>query len=92
MLKACKASEKEKVFNLTEKLNVPLTAADKAQEGKSLMRCVMKKWLPAADAMLGMIIDHLPSPDVAQSYRTEMLYEGPLDDPVAIGMVFERKK
>lgn len=85
MLKSCKASEKETVFSLADKLNVTLSAPDKALEGKSLMRCVMKKWLPASEAMLGMIIKHLPSPDVAQTYRTETLYEGPLDDPVALG-------
>jgi elongation factor 2 len=45
----------------------------------------MKKWLPAADAMLHMIVNHLPSPEVAQRYRTEILYEGPLDDPAATG-------
>ena len=86
MLKATKSSEKETVFKLSDKLNIALNAADKSLEGKQLMRCVMKKWLPAADSMLGMIIDHLPSPAVAQSYRTEMLYEGPLDDQVATGM------
>ena len=49
------------------------------------MRTVMKKWLPAAESMIDMIERHLPSPDVAQKYRTEILYEGPLDDPAATG-------
>ncbi len=45
----------------------------------------MRKWLPAADALLQMITIHLPSPVAAQRYRTELLYEGPLDDESAMG-------
>jgi len=36
--------------------------------------------------MLQMITIHLPSPHTAQRYRMEMLYEGPHDDPVALGI------
>ena len=46
----------------------------------------MRKWLPAGDALLQMIVIHLPSPVTAQKYRMELLYEGPIDDPCAIGM------
>lgn len=46
----------------------------------------MRKWLPAAEALLQMITIHLPSPVTAQRYRTELLYEGPLDDESAVGM------
>jgi elongation factor 2 len=50
------------------------------------MRTVMKKWLPVDDALLEMFVVHLPSPLVAQKYRTELLYEGPQDDEAAVGM------
>ena len=85
-MRASKEGEKETVYKLSEKLNIRLDGDDKEKEGKEFMRTVMKKWLPAADAMIDMIEVHLPSPDVAQKYRTEMLYEGPLDDPAGIGM------
>jgi len=39
--------------------------------------------VPAAAALLQMIINHLPSPVVAQKYRVENLYGGPLDDECA---------
>ena len=37
----------------------------------------------ALQALLEMMIWHLPSPGVAQKYRVENLYEGPLDDVYA---------
>ena len=86
MLCESKDNQKESVLERVEKLGLHLGKEEVELEGKHLMRCVMKKWLPAAEAMLGMIVNHLPSPDVAQRYRTEMLYEGPLDDPAATGI------
>jgi len=47
----------------------------------------MKKWINAAEALLEMIITHLPSPRVAQKYRTQYLYEGPMDDECAKAMI-----
>jgi len=55
-------------------------------EGKPLMKCVMRNWLPAGDAMFQMICIHLPSPVTAQKYRAELLYEGPNDDAACLGI------
>ena len=38
---------------------------------------------PCTQALLEMMIWHLPSPAIAQKYRVENLYEGPLDDVYA---------
>ena len=46
----------------------------------------MRKWMDAADAILEMMVIHLPSPKTAQKYRYKSLYQGPLDDPCAIAM------
>jgi len=82
----------------TEKLLAKLTTADgrlvkdvlkseeKELEGKPLMKAVMRSWLPAGEAMFQMIVIHLPSPVTAQKYRAELLYEGPQDDLVCVGI------
>jgi len=62
------------------KIGVKLTEKEKLFDGGKLMKAVMQKWLPAADALVDMIIDHLPPPNVVQRYRVENLYTGPLDD------------
>lgn len=65
---------------MIEKLGIQLKGDEKDLEGKQLMKVAMRKFLPAADAMLEMIVIHLPSPVTAQKYRAELLYEGPKDD------------
>ena len=63
-----------------------LKAEEKELEGKPLMMCVMRNWLPAGEAMFQMIAIHLPSPVTAQKYRAELLYEGPHDDVACMGI------
>eukprot|EP00088_Acartia_fossae_P046329 TRINITY_DN4_c0_g1_i4.p1 TRINITY_DN4_c0_g1~~TRINITY_DN4_c0_g1_i4.p1 ORF type:complete len:850 (-),score=338.46 TRINITY_DN4_c0_g1_i4:446-2995(-) len=63
-----------------------LKADELEMEGKPLMKCVMRNWLPAGDAMFQMIVIHLPSPVTAQKYRAELLYEGPADDAACTGI------
>lgn len=46
----------------------------------------MRKWLDASEAVMEMMVLHLPSPKTAQKYRYKYLYEGPIDDPCAIAM------
>merc|ERR1712093_552398 len=46
----------------------------------------MKKFLPAGDSLLEMIVINLQSPVTAQRYRVETLYEGPMDDECAIAI------
>merc|ERR1712178_196227 len=77
----------EKYTKLINMVNVNLTSDEKDLEGKPLVKTVMRKWLPAAEALMEMIVLHLPSPAKAQKYRTETLYEGPLDDTCAKGMM-----
>jgi len=71
---------------MIKSLNINLKGEEKEEVGKPLLKTVMKKWLPAADALLEMIVTKLPSPATAQKYRVENLYEGPQDDEAAIAI------
>ena len=78
--------KKDEIPVLLEKLNIKLPKDELEKEGKQLLKVVMRTFLPAADALLEMLILHLPSPVTAQKYRAETLYEGPTDDEACIGI------
>ncbi|KZP19945.1 P-loop containing nucleoside triphosphate hydrolase protein [Athelia psychrophila] len=79
-------AKKESISPLLEKLEVKLSQDERDLEGKALLAVIMRKFLPAGEALLEMIVIHLPSPATAQRYRVETLYEGPMDDESAIGI------
>ena len=82
------ASNKKEAYQpLLQKLNIELKGDELELQGKYLMRKVMQKWIDASEALLEMIIIHLPSPRVSQKYRTLYLYEGPMDDECAKAMM-----
>merc|ERR1719188_740308 len=64
-------------------LGIVLKGDEKQLTGKPLMKRSMQIWINAADTLLSMIVTKLPSPRVAQKYRVENLYEGPMDDQAA---------
>lgn len=78
--------KKDVTTNMLAKLEIHLKNEEKELEGKPLLKVVMKKFLPAGEALLEMIVLYLPSPAVAQKYRCENLYEGPQDDECAVGI------
>ncbi|KAI1313381.1 Elongation factor 2 [Mortierella claussenii] len=78
--------KKEDVIALLEKLDISLKTEEKELEGKQLLKTIMKKFLPAGEALMEMLVIHLPSPVTAQKYRVANLYEGPLDDECAKGI------
>lgn len=82
----CMKDTKENAHKLIEKLGIKLSAEEKELVDKPLLKLVMRRWLPAGDALLQMITIHLPSPVTAQRYRMELLYEGPNDDEAAVGI------
>ncbi|KAF8506553.1 P-loop containing nucleoside triphosphate hydrolase protein [Russula emetica] len=67
--------QKEKIAPMLEKLEVKLAQDERELEGKALLKVIMRKFLPAGEALLEMI-----------RYRVETLYEGPMDDESAIGI------
>ncbi|CDZ96739.1 eukaryotic translation elongation factor 2 [Phaffia rhodozyma] len=78
--------KKEEISPLLEKLEIKLTSDERELDGKALLKVIMRKFLPAGDVLLEMIVIHLPSPATAQRYRVETLYEGPMDDECAIAI------
>jgi len=54
--------------------------------GKPLFKDVMRTWLPAADCILEQIALKLPSPLQSQKLKYDHLYEGPVDDEMAIAI------
>merc|ERR1711916_35985 len=78
--------ETEVMTKMFASLDIKLKGDEKDLTGKPLLKIVMRRFLPAAEALLEMIVLHLPSPVTAQKYRVETLYEGPLDDPAAEGI------
>ena len=64
-------------------LGIVLKGDEKHLTGKTLIKRTMQIWINAADILLSMIVMRLPSPRVAQKYRVESLYEGPMDDETA---------
>ncbi|KAI9507815.1 P-loop containing nucleoside triphosphate hydrolase protein [Russula earlei] len=78
--------QKDKIAPILEKLDIKLAQEERELEGKALLKVVMRKFLPAGDSLLEMIVINLPSPATAQRYRVETLYEGPMDDESAIGI------
>jgi len=83
---SCMNKTKEEALKLIDKIGVKLTVEEKDLETKQLLKTVMRKWLPAGNAMLQMIVIHLPSPVTSQRYRAELLYEGPSDDEACMAM------
>lgn len=76
----CMSDKVEELEKLLVSLDIKLNADDRALRQKPLMKRVLQKWLPADQALLEMMILHLPAPAHAQRYRAELLYEGPPDD------------
>lgn len=76
----------DKYMKMLDKIGVKLVGEEKDWVEKPLLKRIMQKWLPAADACLEMIIVHLPSPVTAQKYRAAFLYDGPEDDECCTAM------
>lgn len=90
IIKLCNSvleGKKEIYQPLITKIGVELKGKDAELTGKALVKKVMQKWINASDTLLEMVVCHLPSPRVAQKYRTQFLYEGPMDDECARAMI-----
>jgi len=86
LMRAIMQDDKAKYEKMMTTLGITLKGDDRQLTGKPLMKRTMQIWINAADTLLSMIVTKLPSPVVAQKYRVENLYEGPMDDTAANAM------
>merc|ERR1740127_172382 len=86
LMNAIMNDDKAKYEKMMTTLGIVLKGDEKSLLGKPLMKRTMQVWINAADTLLAMIVTKLPSPRVAQKYRVENLYEGPMDDEAASGI------
>lgn len=80
---ACINDQKQKVETMLNGMGIKMPAEAADLTSKKLMKSVMAVFLPSHEALLEMIVLHLPSPKIAQAYRYSNLYNGPLDDKYA---------
>ncbi|KAJ6541763.1 P-loop containing nucleoside triphosphate hydrolase protein [Mycena capillaripes] len=78
--------DKAAVQHLLQRLNIAPPPNEGFIEGKALPRYIMGAFLPAAHSLLEAVVLNLPSPLVAQQYRTDILYDGPTTDAAALAM------
>merc|ERR1711933_30778 len=80
-------SEQKDIYQpIVDALQLKFTKKDldkAATRNKDYLKLVMRTWIPAGNALLDMIAEHLPSPATAQAYQCENLYSGPLDSEEA---------
>merc|ERR1712194_955240 len=86
LMRAIMDDQKDKYEKMMVTLGIVLKGDEKSLTGKPLMKRTMQIWINAADTLLSMIVTKLPSPVIAQKYRVENLYEGPMDDTAANAM------
>ncbi|KAI5951625.1 RIA1 [Candida jiufengensis] len=64
----------EKVEKIIEKLGAKISPRDlRSKDFKNLLNQIMSQWIPLSHAILGAVIDYLPSPIVAQSERIDKI-------------------
>merc|ERR1712019_65273 len=86
LMRAIMNDDKEKYEKMMGTLGIVMKGDEKQLQGKPLLKRAMQIWINAADTLLSMIVVKLPSPRVAQKYRVENLYEGPMDDEAALAI------
>ncbi|GFZ05768.1 ribosomal protein S5/Elongation factor G/III/V family protein [Actinidia rufa] len=96
IINTCMNDQKDKLWPMLQKLGVAMKSEEKDLMGKALMKRVMQTWLPASNALLEMMIFHLPSPSKAQKgplmlYVSKMIPASDKGRFFAFGRVFSGK-
>jgi elongation factor 2 len=62
LAKAVISGESDVVAKMLSTLKIDLDSEERELQGKHLLKVVMRRWMDAADAILEMMVLHLPSP------------------------------
>eukprot|EP01107_Rhizomastix_libera_P002139 TRINITY_DN13834_c0_g1_i4.p1 TRINITY_DN13834_c0_g1~~TRINITY_DN13834_c0_g1_i4.p1 ORF type:complete len:843 (-),score=186.44 TRINITY_DN13834_c0_g1_i4:111-2639(-) len=81
--RACLDGDNATIDKMMTSLNLAFKTEEKELTGKQLLKAILKKWLPATDTIMEMMVCHLPSPATAQKYRVSNLYTGDMGDRYA---------
>lgn len=66
--------DQDKLEKIIEKLGAKVSPRDlRSKDQKSLLNLVMSQWIPVSHALLGAVIEYLPSPVEAQQLRIDKL-------------------
>ncbi|XP_069133299.1 eukaryotic translation elongation factor 2-like [Argopecten irradians] len=65
--------------DLIENLGVQLTMDNNETNDRKKVQNMLRQWLPISSSLLTMIVLHLPSPEKAQGYRSELLVKRQTD-------------
>lgn len=66
----------EKLEKIIEKLGAKITPRDlRSKDYKNLLNLIMSQWIPLSHAILGSVIEYLPSPIVAQRERIDKILD-----------------
>lgn len=66
----------DKLEKIIEKLGAKITPRDlRSKDYKNLLNLIMSQWIPLSHAILGSVIEYLPSPIVAQRERIDKILD-----------------
>ncbi|EGV60419.1 Cytoplasmic GTPase/eEF2-like protein (ribosomal biogenesis) [Yamadazyma tenuis] len=68
--------DEDKLTKIIEKLGARVSPRDlRSKDHKNLLNVIMSQWIPVSHAILGMVIDYLPSPVKAQNEKMSKLLD-----------------
>jgi ribosome assembly protein 1 len=83
----------EKISKIVESLHLRIPPRElKTRDSKSLLQNIMSQWLPLSQAVLLAVVQKVPNPKEAQSYRMDQLFAANTKDQFESQLVFENVK
>jgi elongation factor 2 len=83
---AVTTSDQNFIDRVIVKLGLQLSDRERGLKGNEQLNAIMRNFLPIGKSLSEMLVVHLPSPSVAQRYRVETVYEGPMDQESSAGI------